>query len=439
MQEDASGIEVTRLLSGNAEAIDEAADWLAELLGHHPNWAELVLPSLSSGNSEVIQIARRILCLFDQEAILTIARGFEVDNPTARFQILGILWAHIIGMSPLDREYWLEAVAPYLRPGLSDKRLPERFFADPERLELEHEYRVSDETYLFLNRLKDSAYDDSEFEVLEEEHRDPIVDQFDRRFNNLFASPVVAARKRAKAPAALSEITIVANFPNAFAAPDTQVERDRANSGQGQWAPAQRDFMAVASVDTPKPGKAIFEVHSFMEMLSAILFVDPSKPDKSTFRPLQSIKRVNIISHGNPGLIAMSGTVQQDGQVFLKIRAPGGDDLSGPLDVAAVQAASNPNLLLGNGKPLAQSLRDRFDAEAEIYLLACKTGMAGSVPLMQDMKGLFKVKIQAFSKEIAYCPLLDSHVILDRAFTAVGDCNSGSTRGFKHLKPDKTL
>jgi len=47
-----------------------------------------------------------------------------------------------------------------------------------------------------------------------------------------------------------------------------------------------------------------------------------------------------------------------------------------------------------------------------------------------------KVRIRAFSKEIAYCPSLDANRIIDRAFTAVGDCNSGSKRGFKHLTPD---
>jgi hypothetical protein len=437
MQQDSSGIEIERLVAGESDAIDRAEDMLAEHLANHPQWAELLLPFLASGRAAIVGNARRLLCLFDDEALLTIARGFEADDPTARFQILGILWAHIIAKPPRDREYWIEAVAPYLRPGLADKRRPERFFADPERLELEHDYRVCDETYLFINRLLDPAFDDSEFRVRDEEGRRAIVEQFDRRFANLLGSPGAAARKAARSPAALAEITIVASFPNAFATPDTQLERDRAAAGQ--WAPAQRDFMAVAAVDTPEPGKAIFEVKSFMEMLSAILFVDPTKPDKSNFRPLQSVKRVNIISHGNPGLIAMSGTVDQNGGVLLRTRAPGADDLSGPLDVAAVQAASNPNLLLGNGKPLAQSLRDRFAPGAEIYLLACKTGMGGAVLLMQDMKGLFKATIQAFSKEIAYCPTLNANVILDRAFTAVGDCNSGSTRGFKHLKPDKTV
>jgi hypothetical protein len=437
MQEDRSGIDITRLASGEAAAIDEVEDRLAIELARHPQWAELLLPLLSSGNTTIVTNARRLLCLFDDEALLTIARGFETEDATARMQILGILWAYLIGQTPNEREVWTDMIVPYIRPGLSDQRKPERFYSDPERLEFEHDYRICDETYLFINRLLDSAFDDSSFEKRDEDARQAIAAQYDRRIGNLFGTPGAAAKKAARQPTALSEITIVAKFPNAYATPDTQEERDQAKAGK--WAPARRDFMAVAAVDTPEPGKAIFEVDDVMAMFGAILFVDPKAPDKSAFRPAQSLKRVNIISHGNPGIIAMSGTVDKQGGVMLSVRGPNDGDLTGPLDIASVQAASNPNILLANGKPLALSLRDRFAPDAEIYLLACHTGMGMAVLLMKDMKDLFKVKIQAFSEEIAFCPSLNNTVILDRTLTAIKDCNSGSTSGFKHLRPDKVF
>lgn len=201
MENTPSGIEIEKLLTSDSEAIDRAEHLLIEQLAKHPEWSEIILPVLASGQERLVANARRLLCLFDTQALLTIARSFEIDHATARFEILGVLWAHIIAMSPRDRQDWLESVAPYLRPGLTDKRVPERGFADPVRLELEHDYRICDETYLFLNRLLQPEFDDSRFALLDEEKRRAVIEQFDRRFDNLFGSPAVAARKAAKQPA----------------------------------------------------------------------------------------------------------------------------------------------------------------------------------------------------------------------------------------------
>ena len=437
MAENIGDNPLDNLLSAEPDEIERRADVLAVQFEHNAGWAELLLPELAGSSSQRIANARRLLSLFPDEALLTIARGFEIDDATARFEILGVLWAFIAAAPERDRELLVHAVAPYLKPGLTDMRKPERGFANPEQIELEHDYRICDETYLFLNRLLRPDFDDSYFEILDEDRRAVEVGQFARRFENLFGSPAVAARKVAGAPAPLTEITIVANFPDPYAMPNTQAERDQAKIGK--WAPSRRDFMAVAAIDTPQPARAIFEVSSWLEMLSAILFLEPLRPDSSAFRAAQSVKRVNIISHGNPGLIAMRGTVDTQGNVLLNTRAQGADLLSGPIDVDAVQAASNPSLQLANGKPLALSLRDRFSPDGEIQLLACHTGMAGSILLMAELKKLFKVKIRAFSDVIAYCPQLNDTQILDRSFTAVRSCDGGSQKGFHHLMPDRSF
>lgn len=430
-------MEIASLIRGGDDAIERGGEMLERLLAKHPEWAETAVPFLATGQPLLVAAARRILTMFDEQALCTIARGFDIDDATARFHILGVLWAHLIAMDLRARAEWLEEVAPHLRQGLGDLRVPDRGFSEPEIVEIENDYRLSDETYLFLNRMLFPDFDDSMFAVLEEEARTPIVQQFERRFDNLFGTPAAAARKGARQPTLLTELTIVAAFPEVFTPAEAQEERDKAKSGQ--WAPTTRDFVAVAQVDTPDPGKAIFEVNSFLGMVSAILFEDPSKPDRSAFRPLQSIKRVNILTHGNPGLIAMSGTVDRSGGVLLSTAGSGSQDLSGPIDVASVQVAADPNLLLSNGKPLAQSLRDRFAADAELYLIACHSAMGLSLPLLQDLQGLFKVKICAFTKEIAYCPSLDATHIIDRAFTAIGNCDNGSARGYKHLVPDRIV
>lgn len=246
----------------------------------------------------------------------------------------------------------------------------------------------------------------------------------------------MAARKAAGQPQALEEITIVAQFPDPYATGDTQVERDQAKATH--WAPAHRDFMAVATSGTTGSSKAIYEVSTFLSMVSSILFVDPSKPNSSAFRPVQSLKRINVLSHGNPGLIAMSGTVDTNGKVML---ATGGGTtgLDGPLDIAAAQAAADPTMQLANGKPLAQSLRDRLAPDAEIFLYACHTGQGPAILLMQELKALFKVKIRGFSQSIAYCPVIDATHILDRTRTAVGNCDAGAQSGFRHLTPDRNF
>lgn len=434
MQTGGGSLEIGAWLTAETGALEENADRLEAEFAKAPYLAELILPALSSGRDALVANARQMLTLFDETALLTIARGFEVDDATARSEILGVLWAYLISMAPDDRAAWLEAIAPYLRPGLDDERRPRRGYAEPEVVEMEHDYRVCDDTYLLLNRLLDREFDDSRFRVLEENERRDAVRQFSRRFDNLLGSPIVAARNAARSPGTLQEITIVAKFPDPYGGQDTQEERDK--STQSKWAPSTRDFLAVAKVDTPDPAKAIFEVGTFLEMVSAVLFVRPAQPDKSPFRPRQSIKRLNIITHGNPGLIAMGGTVDKGGTVMLHTRGPDADELSGPIDITAVQAATNPLLLLANGSGLTQSLRDRFAPDAEVFLYACHSGMGGSLPLIQDLNGLLKVKIKGFKKEIAYCPSINATQILDRSFTAVGDCNSGSTRGFKHLVPD---
>jgi hypothetical protein len=438
MQSGSGGPEIDRLLSAEPDELERREGTLAVQFERNPGLAELLLPALASGSTARVANARRLLSLFNEEALLTVARGFEIDDATARFEILGVLWAIIVAAPPREWPLMLDSVAPYLKPGLEDRRRPERGFADPERLELEHDYRICDEVYLFLNRLRSADFDDSYFEVLEDDRKDAEVSQFGRRMDNLLGSPVVAAQKAAGKAAALAEITIVANFPDAYATASTQEERDKAAGGT-KWAPARRDFLAVAAVDTPQPTRAIFEVSSFLEALSVIMFVNPAKPDSSAFRPGQSVKRVNIISHGNSSMIAMSGTVDTEGVVMLNMRAAGASLLSGPIDIAAVQAASDPLLQLANGKALTVSLRDRLAPDAEIFLIACDSGMGQAVMLMQDLKALFKVKIRAFSQAIAYCPLLDANKIIDRAFTAVGSCSGGSKRGFHHLAPDRTF
>lgn len=425
---------IEQLVRGEAQAIEREETVLEALLQSHPAWADAVLLFLASGQAALVANARRLLTMFDERALLTIARGYAVDDATARFEILNVLWAHLIGMTPRERLAWLEAIAAYLLRGLDDTRFPTRYLAEPELVEMETVHRVCDETYLFLNRLLNDDYDDSGFVRMEADARDPVVKQFGRRAPMLLASPAAKARQ----PNALEELTFVASFASEFAVQSAQFERDQARAGQ--WAPALKDFLAVAKVDTPQPGKAIFEVSGFMEMLGYILFADPSRPKSSPFRPMQSVKRVNIITHGNSGLIALSGSVDKTGAVMLATHPAAGPDLNGPIDVAAVQLANNPGLILDNGEALVQSLRDRFAPDADIYLIACKSASGTALPLMQDLKDLFKVTIRAYRKEIAYCPSLDATHIIDRSLTTTSNCDDGSAqRGYKHLKPDRSV
>lgn len=434
VQNEDPGAHVEQLIRGEAEAIERNEAELEAQLQGHPAWADAVLPFLASGEARLVANARRLLTMFDHQALLTIARGYAVDDATARFEILNVLWAHLIGMTPPDRIAWLAAISGYLLKGLDDTRFPTRYLAEPELVEIKTVHRVCDETYLFLNRMLDDEYDDSGFARMETDARDPVVRQFGHRAPSLLASPAAKARQ----PNALEEITFVASFTSEFTPQHPQLERDQAKAGK--WAPALVDFLAVANVDTPQPAKAVFEVSGFMDLLGHILFTDSSRPKSSPFRPAQSVKRVNIITHGSSGLIALSGSVDKTGSVMLTLHPAAGPDLDGPIDVAAVQLAKTEGLVLDNGKALLPSLRDRFAPDAEIFLIACNSASGIALPLMQDLKDLFKVTIRAYNKEIAYCPTLDATHIIDRAFTTTTNCNDGSAqRGYKHLKPDKSV
>ncbi len=428
-------LPIDNLLSAKPDALEKRSDELAAEFARSPGWSDVIVPELGSSSVDRVANARFLLTLFPDDALLTVARGFAIDNPTLRFEVLGVLWAFVVGSRDDEREDIVIELAPHLEPGLVDQRRPERGFANPEQMELEHDYRICDETYLLLRRLRDRDFDDSDFEAMEEDERDQEVGQFVRRLDYLLASPKGAARKAARQPGGLAELTITGNFPDPYDDPATQEERDQ--SQIKKWAPANRDFLAVAQADTPKPDKAIFQVSNWLEMLSVILYANPADPTRSAFRPKQSLKRINLITHGNPGLIALIGSVDKEGEVLLV--ADGTDELTGPLDSDAAQAATNPAAMLPNGKPLPLSLRDRLHPKCEIYLLACNSGLAGSVDLLRDLKLLFKVKINAFADEIAYCPRLSPTQITDRSFTAKANCDNGSSKGFRHLKPDTTV
>lgn len=422
--------ELDRWLAAEPDEIDRQEAVLSDAFAQNAGLSELLLPALASGVDAKIANARRLLCLFDETALLTIARGFSVDNPTARYEILGVLWAFLIGVSPRDREGLLSDVAPHLKVGLNDARRPDHAYAVPEHVEEKHDWRICDETYLFLNRLRSADFDDSYYEKLEEARQDGEIGQFARRLDNLFGSPAVVARKAAGGPTPLTELTIVTSFPDIVES--KQQERDRVAAGQ--WSPTLKDFRAVAAVDTPSG--AIFEASSFLSLLSAIIYTNPAAPNTSPLRPTQSLKRVNIITHGNPGLIGMSGTATPTGAVYFAPAAA--TPLDGHIDVAAVQAANDPTLLLPGKQPLVATLRDRLAPKAEIFLIACHSGMAQSVPLMLDLKSFFQATIQAYADPIYYCPSYDAAQVLDRTITGIGSC-SGAKPGFRHLTPQRTF
>lgn len=102
MQAGSHSAEIEGLVSAEPDELDRRETVLIAEFMRHPGWAELLLPALASSSAARVANARRLLCMFPTEAVLTIAREFEVDNPTARFEILGILWRFVVTASPAN-------------------------------------------------------------------------------------------------------------------------------------------------------------------------------------------------------------------------------------------------------------------------------------------------------------------------------------------------
>jgi hypothetical protein len=187
--------------------------------------------------------------------------------------------------------------------------------------------------------------------------------------------------KGSKRPKGKKTITLLGDFPNQWNTTLEEIGQMESN----QWNPTTDDMDAVSGTNSA----AI--CNAFTSLLSAILR-----------NPLGSVKRVNIVSHGNSDNIAFAGQVKRaTGTVFLEIPTALNSD-------SLAQVANAPWFeIVVNKKTERFTLKDvlkRFGRDPEIYFYACNSGATGNAELLQDMANTFQAKILGFSKYLKFEP-----------------------------------
>jgi hypothetical protein len=217
-----------------------------------------------------------------------------------------------------------------------------------------------------------------------------------------------------------SEVTVVANFPRPAAwgtrgspagdAAEVQLMKNKT------WHPTIDDFMVVANVPNTgqtRPLTTVFTVNNVGEMLGAILDLDGGGKPR---RPKNSIKRLNIISHGiaqigKPALYGMAGTIKADGSCFINLSVP--EDPSNPNAPMAGGLDESVLFWLDNtAKSLRDDCRSRFREDGEIGLILCNSAGVplgfSSQLLMPTLGKTFNVRVRGYDDEIVYDNTFDS-------------------------------
>jgi hypothetical protein len=153
------------------------------------------------------------------------------------------------------------------------------------------------------------------------------------------------------------EVTVVAKFERPW-----KNDRDEILVlDRGKWHPTSVDFLTVANVPNQIHPKLtdVLQIETLGQLIGAL------KTDMNgRERPDHTVKRLNIISHGQPGLVALSGTVAADGRCML---GGGSDDHANDrrIDEFALNWLNNDE----RGRGFREIARQKLHKDAEIWLI----------------------------------------------------------------------
>jgi hypothetical protein len=159
------------------------------------------------------------------------------------------------------------------------------------------------------------------------------------------------------------------------------------------WSPGTKDFVAVVNA----AGATATTADSFGGFLGAILT-----------SPSGSIKRINLLTHANPDVIAFSGKLVSSATLSpdVQMNVNGAGDTMISLDTISIQAIAAPGVFFqlpnNSTKFTITDIRNRFAADAMILLLACHSGLVST--FVQDIANFFQVTVVGFTSVVAYCP-----------------------------------
>lgn len=151
------------------EDFEESLIFQSQILDK-PEAAEILVGLMHSESSIIAQRARRMLCLFHRPALKPVAKGLSLSGALWRSNLLSILWTIISVHDFREQTAMFEEVLPHVALLLQDPSdvLP-AYKGQPE---IEYEYRVCDEAYVFIQRLRDPKFDEDIFRYGQTEERD---------------------------------------------------------------------------------------------------------------------------------------------------------------------------------------------------------------------------------------------------------------------------
>jgi hypothetical protein len=240
------------------------------------------------------------------------------------------------------------------------------------------------------------------------------------------------------------ELTIVARYDDPWPNEHSEVVAMR----NGAWEPSSKTFREMVNVHK----LTFFDCEDLDTFMGAIL----KQADGS-------VARINVISHGGPGLVSLGGEIELDSKktavtaVYLGVigqkerNAPGSASINSPkttadwLSYRRLDGSVMDWLTMDPaGVQYRDAIRKKLRPDAEIVLYACHAGLGPSMLLLTDIAITLRVTARGFNDEIRFDTTFEPAVstpgkrdkVLNRRATHY---QSGPVKdGFKHLTPDKS-
>jgi hypothetical protein len=197
-----------------------------------------------------------------------------------------------------------------------------------------------------------------------------------------------AAKPKIASKVVARELSFYGKFDNPWKRVDDEVTA----MAKDRWSPTSDDFAAVA-------GKSSVQVGSWKNLLGAIL------THGDTESALGSISRINIFTHANSDLIALSGNVRQGSaaaDVTLNVPDAISEETLDQLNSGVTFSVVSKDKKLASRKFELDDVRKRFTNDAVIVLYACHGAV--DMAFVQRIADTFQVKIRAFKEVIGYFP-----------------------------------
>jgi hypothetical protein len=221
----------------------------------------------------------------------------------------------------------------------------------------------------------------------------------------------------------LPELFVVGDFPNPFG-PTAEGRKLKTKAIEaGSWEP-DGDDLALVAKQSGGPDHALSPKDLF-----SLLRVIADSTHKG------SLSRLHVITHGNPGDVALAG----------RINLPKGGVGAATIDLfdkgfnePTLDKACRSFVPGKKAKIFISTIRERFADDGRIVIYACHSGSARAGPasppsnvLLGQIAALLGVAVTGFNGLIAFCP----NPVRNEILVGIGDCKdtARSVRDIRQL------